>query len=86
MISKLYNKKFEKIKKLGEGSYGVVYKVVATGNYNITVEDMEKAEEDKVYYALKKFNKKIISEGIDFTALREMTILKELNHDNIVKV
>jgi hypothetical protein len=47
---------------------------------------MEKKEEDRVYLALKKFNKKMISDGIDFTALREMTILRELNHDNIVKV
>jgi hypothetical protein len=31
MNTKLYNKKYEKIKKLGEGSYGVVYKVIDYG-------------------------------------------------------
>jgi hypothetical protein len=36
--------------------------------------------------ALKKFEKKLFSQGMDFTALREITILKELMHDNIVKV
>ncbi len=32
MTTKLYQKKFDKIKKLGEGSYGKVYKVSLLGN------------------------------------------------------
>ena len=79
MISKLYNKKFSKIQKLGEGTYGKVYKV-------ITVEESKKEGEKEVYYALKKFEKKHFDSGMDFTALREITILKEINHENIVKV
>lgn len=79
MNVKLYNKKFTKIQKLGEGAYGKVYKVTAA-------EDAEKMEEERVYYALKKFERRHFDEGMDFTALREITILKEISHENIVKV
>jgi len=79
MNVKLFNKKFTKLQKLGEGAYGKVYKV-------IPIEDENKKEEDKSYYALKKFETRHFEEGMDFTALREITILKELNHSNIVKV
>jgi serine/threonine protein kinase len=79
MNVKLFNKKFTKVQKLGEGTYGKVYKVNA-------VEEDYKKEEDKTYYALKKFETRYFEEGMDFTALREISILKELNHENIVKV
>jgi len=78
-MNKLYNKKFSKIQKLGEGAYGKVYKVN-------TEEEENKKEYDRTYYALKKFERRHFEEGMDFTALREITILKELNHENIVKV
>ncbi len=79
MITKLYNKKFSKIQKLGEGAYVKVYKV-------LSVEESNKDTDNEVYYALKKFEKKHFDSGMDFTALREITILKEINHENIVKV
>ncbi len=34
-MNKLYNKKFEKIQKIGEGSYGSVYKVSSIGNNHL---------------------------------------------------
>jgi len=79
ITTKLYNKKFSKIQKLGEGAYGKVYKVQV-------LDETKKDGEKEVYYALKKFEKKHFDSGMDFTALREITILKEINHENIVKV
>lgn len=51
---------------------------------------MKKIKDDDIkeekFYALKKFINKNFNEGMNFTALREITILKEINHENIVKV
>ena len=65
---------FQKIVKLGEGTYGKVYKV--------KLPDTEKVQ----YYALKKYASILFGEGMDITALREITILKEISHENIVKI
>lgn len=65
--------------KLGEGTYGVVYKVKGIG---CTDEDKETGE----FYALKKIRLESEEEGIPSTAIREISILKELNHPNIVKL
>lgn len=70
---KLYNKKVEKIEKIGEGVYGKVYKVRLLD------------EPTETFYALKQFPTKT-REGIDITALREITILREICHENIVKI
>lgn len=71
---KLYDKRFQKIVKLGEGTYGKVYKV--------QLPDTDKVQ----YYALKKYASILFGEGMDITALREITILKEISHENIVKI
>lgn len=73
-MKKLYDKRFEKIKKLGEGTYGKVYKVSYQEN------------NERVYYAMKKYEQEYFKEGMDITALREITILKEIEHKNIVKI
>lgn len=65
--------------KLGEGTYGVVYKVKGNGWND---EDKETGE----FYALKKIRLESEEEGIPSTAIREISILKELNHPNIVKL
>lgn len=65
--------KYEKIEKpLGEGTYGVVYKAknIETGE---TV-------------ALKKIRLEVEDEGVPSTALREISVLKTLEHPNVVKL
>lgn len=69
--SSIENKeRYKKIHGVGEGSYGVVYKA----------KDQHKEE----LCALKSI-KLERSEGIPTTALREIALLKEINHPNIVK-
>uniref|UniRef100_A0A1A9ZKZ6 Protein kinase domain-containing protein n=1 Tax=Glossina pallidipes TaxID=7398 RepID=A0A1A9ZKZ6_GLOPL len=61
---------YQKIEKIGEGSYGVVYK----GRNKITGQIV----------AMKKIRFELDVEGIPSTAIREMALLKELKHPNIV--
>lgn len=61
---------YEKIEKVGEGTYGVVYKA------------RHKAS-DKIV-ALKKIRLENEDEGVPSTAMREISILKELCHPNVV--
>ena len=64
--------KYEKLERIGEGTYGVVYKArdVDTGQI----------------YALKKIRLESEDEGIPSTAIREIALLKELQHPNIVRL
>lgn len=64
--------KFEKIEKIGEGTYGVVYKAKDSLN-NRTV-------------ALKRIRLDTESEGVPSTAIREISLLKELDHPNVVRL
>ena len=59
------------MEKLGEGTYGVVYKAV-----------------DKVtgeVVALKKIRLEKEDDGVPSTAIREISLLKNLKHPNIVE-
>lgn len=60
------------IEKIGEGTYGVVYK--AEDNLH-----------NKRLVALKKIRLESEEEGIPSTAIREVSILRELKHENIVQ-
>jgi len=63
--------KYEKLEKVGEGTYGVVYK----------------AQDSKGdIYALKTIRLEAEDEGIPSTAIREISLLKELQHPNIVRL
>ena len=62
--------KYEKIEKVGEGTYGVVYKCKIKGTND--------------YVALKKIRLENEDEGIPSTSIREISILKQLRHPNIV--
>ncbi|XP_021960675.1 cyclin-dependent kinase 2 isoform X2 [Folsomia candida] len=63
--------RFEKVEKIGEGTYGVVYKARDITNKNRLV-------------ALKKIRLESESEGIPSTAVREISLLRELDHQNVV--
>jgi cyclin-dependent kinase 2 len=63
---------FQKIEKIGEGTYGIVYKAkdLLTGKM----------------VALKKIRLDTETEGVPSTAIREISLLKELTHPNIVQL
>ncbi|XP_065321484.1 cyclin-dependent kinase 5-like isoform X2 [Gordionus sp. m RMFG-2023] len=62
--------KYEKLEKIGEGTYGMVFKA--------------KNRENQSIVALKKVRLDDEEEGIPSSALREICLLKELKHINIV--
>ncbi|KAI8829990.1 cyclin-dependent kinase 5 [Chytriomyces hyalinus] len=64
--------KYQKIEKLGEGTYGIVYKA-------------QNRESDDIV-ALKRIRLENEDEGVPCTAIREISLLKELKHPNIVKL
>jgi serine/threonine protein kinase len=63
---------YEKMDKIGEGTYGVVYKArnKLTGQI----------------IALKKIRLEQEEEGVPSTAIREISLLKELQHINVVRL
>jgi cyclin-dependent kinase len=64
--------KYQKIEKLGEGTYGIVYKAQDRLNNNIV--------------ALKRIRLDNEEEGVPCTAIREISLLKELKHQNIIQL
>ncbi|EPR77943.1 Cyclin dependent protein kinase [Spraguea lophii 42_110] len=65
---------FYKIEKIGEGTYGVVYRAYEKGTDNVVALKKIKIDEE---------TKK---EGITPTTLREITILRDLDHPSILKL
>lgn len=64
--------RYERLERIGEGTYGVVFKACDTIQKDIV--------------ALKKIKLENEDEGVPSTAMREISILKELQpHPNIVK-
>ncbi|XP_032890184.1 cyclin-dependent kinase 1 [Amblyraja radiata] len=61
---------YVKIEKIGEGTYGVVYK----GRHKVTQQIV----------AMKKIRLESEEEGVPSTAIREISLLKELQHPNVV--
>lgn len=64
--------RYQKMEKIGEGTYGIVYKA------------KDRVTGDIV--ALKKIRLEAEDEGIPSTAIREISLLKELQHPNIVRL
>ncbi|KAK2437476.1 cell division control protein C [Trifolium repens] len=63
---------YEKVEKIGEGTYGVVYKA--------------RDRDTKEIIALKKIRLEQEDEGVPSTAIREISLLKEMQHRNIVRL
>jgi hypothetical protein len=61
---------YQKLSKIGEGTYGVVFKA--------------RHKDTNKFVALKKIRLNL-QEGVPTTTIREVAILKEMNHENIVK-
>lgn len=62
--------KYQRISKIGEGTYGIVYKAKnKISNETVALKNIRLDHED---------------EGIPSTAVREISLLKELQHPNIV--
>jgi serine/threonine protein kinase len=63
--------KYQKIGKINEGTYGEVYKY---------------KDSNGEFYAFKKIKIQSESEGTPSTVIREISLLKELQHKNIVNL
>jgi len=66
---------YHKIEQIGRGTYGKVYKAIEKGNPN---------QED--FVALKMISMECEKEGFPITAMREIKILRRLEHLNIVRL
>uniref|UniRef100_A0A2P2I967 cyclin-dependent kinase n=1 Tax=Hirondellea gigas TaxID=1518452 RepID=A0A2P2I967_9CRUS len=64
--------KYRTLEKIGEGTYGIVYKA----------KDVSSGE----ILALKQIGLDAADEGIPSTAIREISLLKQLQHPNIVRL
>lgn len=63
--------RYQKLERIGEGTYGIVYKA--------------KDRKSGKIVALKRIRLEAEDEGIPSTAIREISLLKELRHPNIVR-
>jgi len=63
---------FEKLNRIGEGTYGIVYRARDTATGEIV--------------ALKKVRSENEQSGISVSSLREITLLLNLKHTNIVEL
>ncbi|GAA5860474.1 hypothetical protein JCM1840_000268 [Sporobolomyces johnsonii] len=64
--------KYERLEKVGEGTYGVVYR--------------SRNRETGEIVALKKIRLEAEDEGVPSTAIREISLLKEMKDDNVVRL
>lgn len=64
--------RYQIIEKIGEGAYGKVY-LAKDNKYNRQV-------------AIKKMKLSSVEEGVPISTLREISLLKELNHVNVIKL
>jgi serine/threonine protein kinase len=63
--------KYQKKEKLGEGTYGVVYRAINNETGEVV--------------AIKKIRLEKEDDGVPSTAIREISLLKNLKHPNVVE-
>lgn len=63
--------RYQRLERLGEGTYGVVYRARSKTTGQLV--------------ALKKVRMDAWDEGVPATALREISVLREVKHPNIVE-
>ncbi|GJV10920.1 cyclin-dependent kinase E-1 [Tanacetum coccineum] len=64
---------YDLIGKIGEGTYGLVFLAKIKSNRSKSI-------------AIKKFKQSKDGDGVSPTAIREIMLLREINHDNVVKL
>ena len=69
--------RYTKLETLGEGTFGIVYKASMTNDAN----DESYSQQ---FVAIKKIRLGKAKEGINFTAIREIKLLRELHHPHVV--
>lgn len=80
---------YTKIEKVGEGdaplqmAYNIVAEVVVAGTYGVVYKGRDNRTGGIV--AMKKIRLESEDEGVPSTAIREISLLKELDDDNIVR-
>jgi len=67
-----FKNQYDKLEELGRGTYGIVQKA--------------RCRKNGAYVALKQMKIGDQDEGIPSTAIREVAILKELSHENVVRL
>lgn len=90
---------FEKGERLGEGTFGIVYRARKRSAAALTSNQLrnqtapghaegEEGKEGKDVVALKKVRLEVVNDhqGVPVSSLREVRILKRLRHRNIVRV
>ncbi|KAH8926661.1 Pkinase-domain-containing protein [Atractiella rhizophila] len=65
-------KNYTRLEKIGEGTYGIVYRARDLRDNNVV--------------ALKKIKLEQDEEGVPSTAIREISLLKEMKHENVVRL
>jgi len=65
------SERYKKVSQLGEGTFGVVYEALDNENLNVKV-------------AVKQIKQGKFEDGVNWTALREIKLLREIQHENVV--
>lgn len=82
--------KYQKIKKIGEGTYAVVYlaRIVAPSSEEQRQPSSSRSptKNESGFVAIKKIKMIQGSSGLDFSAIREIKYLQTLAHVNIIHV
>lgn len=74
---------YEKLNRIGEGSYGIVYRVK---NQYTTNKIKAKHRTTNRIVALKKVRMEQETDGLPISSLREISLLKSLSHQNVIAV